>query len=452
MALTITAGTGNRAETTSPPVTAAPMTMDCRFQCSDTAGVNRLICLKDKDAAGGLHQFSLLLRGDVGGDPVQFRIGDGTTQTDVNTSSGYTANTWYHAMAVESASNSHAVYIDGGSAGTSSTSRTPSGIDWLGLQVQLSGTSTYAGSAGNVTLAEMCVWNAALTTEEALARAKGAPARWIRPSAIVVNWRLGTATDLFSPLGSSTLTSTGTVTTAESKAVTVPFRWGLGIPTLQSRTFTVGPGKDYETLQAGWDAHKNDGAAPHFECYSGADLGQLYVGNNAFTPTSTNYVRVYVADGHQHDGIDPTTGAYILYASTYGVTNLVSGGGPKTDYMRIEGLGIKSNNVNTVDHCALWLQDCQNVVIDGVLMVGYGASTIDGGDNGLVLNADARNTSATIRNSIARSYTVGTGGTYAGFGFVAGDASSGSFTVTLECDNCTGYSNYTNFGTAAALA
>lgn len=221
---------------------------------------------------------------------------------------------------------------------------------------------------------------------------------------------------------------------------------------------TVGPGKDYETLQEWWDAIRTAGhAAQWAECYGGADLGQLYVGNNTFTPNATDYVRVYAAPGQRHNGISATSGAYVNYAGppdrTYGVTNYTLSN-DKTDYMRIEGLAFNSQSDGDHDHWAIGLDSCQNVLVDGCLMVGVGSGVNPVGDNGCVVLATGRNASVTVRNCIARNY-VNTGSAASppgGHGFIAVDNSGGSFNVAVTYQNCTAYNCYYPFGTYAPIA
>lgn len=117
-------------------VTAMPLTLACWFRTDDDAIAEVAMALTDKDVAA--HSHSLQLDGDVAGDFLRARSVAGGTSAGAVTSTGFTINTWHHAAAVFTSATDRAAYIDGGSKGTNTTSRTPAGLDStnIGCRVQ----------------------------------------------------------------------------------------------------------------------------------------------------------------------------------------------------------------------------------------------------------------------------------------------------------------------------
>lgn len=126
-------------------------------------------------------------RGDVGGNPVEFVTGsvtNGQGDTAANTTTGFVSGTWYHACGVEYASNSRAVFINGGSKGTGSTTVTPVSVNDAYI-----GAYKYGGfpieAYLNGMVAEAGWWNRALDDAEVALLARGKRPSEIRPGALV---------------------------------------------------------------------------------------------------------------------------------------------------------------------------------------------------------------------------------------------------------------------------
>jgi len=126
-------------------------------------------------------------RGDVAGDPIEFYVQNGVT-TFAQTTAGYTPGQWHHICAVGESSTSRAVYLDGGNKGTSTTSVSPYGghnVTTIGVNGQSSYPHKFNGD-----IAEVAVWNAALTDADALSLAKGFSPLFIRPESLQTYWPL----------------------------------------------------------------------------------------------------------------------------------------------------------------------------------------------------------------------------------------------------------------------
>jgi hypothetical protein len=96
-------------------------------------------------------------------------------------------NQWHHTAGVFSAVNSRRSYINGTGGTVNTGSATPSGLN----RINISGayapslTARFTGA-----IAEVGVWNAALTADEIASLSKGFPCRLVRPSALVFYSRL----------------------------------------------------------------------------------------------------------------------------------------------------------------------------------------------------------------------------------------------------------------------
>lgn len=158
-------------------VNAAPFTVAGWFYSQSDSAADVIFGLGDDVNS----RFEIFLRGDLGGDPIGYVVSDGVS-LQVVTTTGYTINTWHQVCIIEAAVDDRSVLIDGGSKGTSSGTRTPTGV-----------TATTLGASGRLTneftgyLAEWFVWNVALTDDEAYAHYKGG---LVRPQSQVAYWRL----------------------------------------------------------------------------------------------------------------------------------------------------------------------------------------------------------------------------------------------------------------------
>lgn len=163
----------------STPVTAAPITVACWAKTDDTTGLD--VAVSITDTGGDTNYWFLGFRGDVAGDPIRWQVrAGGSAQAD--TTSGYTADTWHHLCGVEASSGDRRVYIDGGSKGTNNTGLTPTGIDTIAVAALV---RTSAGSYLDGGVAELGVWNVALTDTEVALLAKGYAPPLVRPQSLV---------------------------------------------------------------------------------------------------------------------------------------------------------------------------------------------------------------------------------------------------------------------------
>jgi hypothetical protein len=168
-------------ETGAAPVTAAPLTMCCWFNSTSILVNQGLLAIQ---RASDSDYFGLAASGNVAGDPVVAYInGASAGNVTLSTTTGYSANTWHHACAVFTSATSRAVFLDGGGKTTNTTSRTPTGLTKLNIGVYQAGGSAFDAIAGSI--AEIGIWNDALTDAEVASLAKGVSPALIRPQSLV---------------------------------------------------------------------------------------------------------------------------------------------------------------------------------------------------------------------------------------------------------------------------
>jgi hypothetical protein len=130
---------------------------------------------------------------------------------------------------------------------------------------------------------------------------------------------------------------------------------------------TVGPGKDFATLQAWEDwADGQISKQQYAECYSGADLGEVYINGWGGGHVEDDTPWIYAAIGEEHDGNpnNTTQGARI---EASGVTHYAIRAWPYVHWLRIERMRI---NADCTDGgiVAIDLILCNDTLTDGNLI------------------------------------------------------------------------------------
>lgn len=161
-------------------VAAAPLTLACWFNSTSIAVNQGLI---NVSSASGDQNFRLSAQGAVTGDPVRAQALNVSANGLADTTTGYLANTWTHACGVFTSATSRTAYINGGSAGTDTVSVTPPSIDRMFIGVTRNGSAFTNYTAGQI--AEVGIWNVALTTAEIASLAKAVSPALIRPASLV---------------------------------------------------------------------------------------------------------------------------------------------------------------------------------------------------------------------------------------------------------------------------
>jgi hypothetical protein len=188
--------------------TVVPVTMACWFNTRNNSLAQNLISINSSTSDNRL---VLQCRGDVANDPIRVQVnGNGSTNTDTTT--GYSTNVWTHACGVFSAANNRSAYINGGSSATNTFSLSPSGLNQTSIASQRFQAFPDGISFFDGLIAEVGIWNVALTTSEILSLSKGITCDNVRPQSLVFYAPL--VRNLVDLKGGLTITNNNTATTA----------------------------------------------------------------------------------------------------------------------------------------------------------------------------------------------------------------------------------------------
>lgn len=173
-------------ENAAAVLTAYPFTMAAWAKSNDATVLQTVMGLGN--AAAGSPYHVLQFAGATVGDPIVYRMNEGTGQVLSTTSTGYTANTWHHVCAVGRSATSRDVYIDGGSKGSEATNRAFGTCTRtaIGRRTLLTPSNYFSGD-----IAEAAFWSTDLTDAEVALLAKPVSPLLIRPDALVAYWPLG---------------------------------------------------------------------------------------------------------------------------------------------------------------------------------------------------------------------------------------------------------------------
>ena len=173
---------GDYLEITSALVSTPPFTMACWFTLDDLTLSTDLMAIAT-DASNN-QQHALIADGAVAGDFV-VAFTQTTSSVKAKTTTGITQGQWHHACGVWAAATDRRAFIDGGSKGTNTTNRSPSGMNRTQIGQSENNTNRHSGL-----IAEAAIWNVALTDGEVATLAAGISPLRVRPSALVGYWPL----------------------------------------------------------------------------------------------------------------------------------------------------------------------------------------------------------------------------------------------------------------------
>jgi len=167
-------------------VSAYPFSMGCWFRSND-ATVNQHLLTVFQLLADNQNFWSLAARGAVAGDPVRFACTAAGSNNVADTTTGFTAGVWHHALAVGTSATSRTVYIDGGSSATATTNLTPGSLTQTAIGgMPDTGPDNYASAD----IGEAAFWSLALTAADAASLFTGASPLLVRPEGLVAYWPL----------------------------------------------------------------------------------------------------------------------------------------------------------------------------------------------------------------------------------------------------------------------
>jgi hypothetical protein len=194
---------------TSSPVSGPPLTLACWFNASQTTTSDYLVSVSN--ATNGY--FALAIFGANAGDFVGAFDFVTSGPNFAYSTAGYTANTWTHAAGVWSALNSRTAYINGANSGTNSSTQSATTL----TRAQIGANAAAVTNRMNGLIAEVGLWNAALTAAEIASLAKGMTCDKVRPQNLVFYAPL--VRDLIDQKGGLTITNNNGATVANHPRV-----------------------------------------------------------------------------------------------------------------------------------------------------------------------------------------------------------------------------------------
>jgi hypothetical protein len=216
MAYDFTAASSQHLTTASTPITAFPLTLACWAKLSVDVGGRVFVALQDSGAtsrvAMSFNGVTSPKRSVQGALFSSSNVFSGVCWSDASVN----LNEWYHAAFTISAGNITTAFFNGAAgANTAANAAQPSGIDAIYIGCTES-SGTKAGFHDGA-LAEVGIWNVALTTAEIASLAKGMTCDKVRPQSLVFYAPL--VRDLIDAKGGLTITNNNTATVANHPRV-----------------------------------------------------------------------------------------------------------------------------------------------------------------------------------------------------------------------------------------
>jgi hypothetical protein len=176
---------------TTPPVTAAPLSLFCWYKLNsipDTNSWHALFSVEESNVADE-NAFYLMLYDSSGTDRLTAGIVAAGSWSETNINITHETTSWHAAGGRYINSTSRYAFHDGSWSSENTNSRSPSGLD----SIVISGITEGGGTPGNNfdgKIAHAAIWDVALTTEEFDRLYAGALPTEIRPEALVAYWPL----------------------------------------------------------------------------------------------------------------------------------------------------------------------------------------------------------------------------------------------------------------------
>jgi len=208
-------GTNQRLNTAASPVTNVPLTVACWFNADNNTANQRIVDVRA--TTGSNAYFSIGVNGAAGGDPVRLVAFGSDNATEVTASTtGYSLNTWHHLCGVFTSTSSRTIYLDAAGSATGIASVGTPAFSQIDIGV-------FTDGGGGLSqffdgrIAEVGIWNVALTASEVASLAKGMTCDKVRPQSLVFYAPL--IRDLQDVRGGLTITNNNTATVANHPRV-----------------------------------------------------------------------------------------------------------------------------------------------------------------------------------------------------------------------------------------
>lgn len=171
-------GTNQYLTTASSPVTAVPLTIACWANLNVVTGSPTLLSVQ---GSGWENSFILGLR--LTDNSLRFFNSGNSVSTSAFQPTAVVKNSWFHAAGVATSLSSRKVYYNYSNTGTSSTTiQAPTLINKIVIGCDFEPNATFFS---NGSLAEIGIWNAALSAGEIASLSKGITCDKVRPQSLV---------------------------------------------------------------------------------------------------------------------------------------------------------------------------------------------------------------------------------------------------------------------------
>lgn len=215
-------GTNQRITAASPSgLSDVPFTLACWFNSQQDTRTAGLLQVGDFATS---QRCIIFAGGNVAGDPARMQVQGSTATVTINTSTGWTTNTWNHACGTAKLTGSFppqefAIYLNAGGKVTATADAGAPSSAWSSMQIGAQTTNgvTGQGSFHDGLIAEAGIWNVALTDDEIASLAKGVTCNLVRPQSLVFYAPL--IRNLQDIKGGLTLTNTNTATVVDHTRV-----------------------------------------------------------------------------------------------------------------------------------------------------------------------------------------------------------------------------------------
>jgi hypothetical protein len=189
--------------------------MACWFRAVNDTANQRLIDLKQ--IANPLGYYSIGLGGATAGKPLRLiKVSNASSVQITTTTTGYLLNTWQHACGVFSSATSRTIYLDAGGNATGANNLGAATAELVNIGV-FSDQNNALSQYFHGLIAEVGIWNAALTAAEIASLAKGMTCDKVRPQSLVFYAPL--VRDLNDQKGGLTITNNNGATVANHTRV-----------------------------------------------------------------------------------------------------------------------------------------------------------------------------------------------------------------------------------------
>ena len=163
-------------------VTAAPVTISAWAWTSISSATKQKIAGIFNSASTGDNNSFII---QVDANKISAITGGNSGTATASTTFGPSVNTWFHACGVFASASSRAAYINGGGKGTDATGTTPSGLNRTSIgKRDNAGAAEEFAPAGTGYIADVAIWNVALTDAEVLSLSTGISPLKIRPASL----------------------------------------------------------------------------------------------------------------------------------------------------------------------------------------------------------------------------------------------------------------------------